>query len=77
MKDCVLRGTGCGGAGTAGSEDTAQILQEVLMESRYVERLPSQLITPVNGILSLLLNCATVALLPAPDAQGCGALERK
>jgi hypothetical protein len=47
------------------------------MGPRDVERLSSQLITPVNGILSLLLNRATLALLPAPDAQGCGALERK
>jgi 6-phosphogluconolactonase len=59
-----------------GGEDKAQILKEVLMGPRDVERLPSQLIAPANGILSLLLDRAAAALLPAPDAQGCGTLER-
>ena len=57
-------------------ENKAQILKEVLMGPRDVERLPSQLIAPANGILSLLLDRAAAALLPAPDAQGCGTLER-
>ena len=57
-------------------EDKAQILKEVLMGPRDVERLPSQLIAPANGILTLLLDGAAAALLPAPDAQGCGTLER-
>ena len=56
--------------------DKAQILKEVLMGPRDVERLPSQLIAPANGILSLLLDRAAAALLPAPDAQGCGTIER-
>ena len=59
-----------------GGADKAQILQEVLIGPRDVERLPSQLIAPANGILSLLVDRAAAALLPAPDAQGCGALER-
>ncbi len=46
------------------------------MGPRDVERLPSQLIAPVNGILSLLLDRAAAALLPPPDAQGCGTIER-
>jgi 6-phosphogluconolactonase len=57
-------------------EDKAQILREVLMGPRAVERLPSQLIAPANGILTLLLDRAAAALLPAPDAHGCGTLER-
>ncbi len=59
-----------------GGEDKAQILQEVLMGPRDPERLPSQLIAPANGILSLLLDRAAAALLPAPGAQGYGELER-
>ena len=59
-----------------GGEDKAQILKEVLMGPRDVERLPSQLIAPASGILSLLLDRAAAALLPAPNAQGCGELER-
>jgi 6-phosphogluconolactonase len=57
-------------------EDKAQVLKEVLMGPRDPERLPSQLVAPANGILSLLLDRAAAALLPAPDAQGCGVLER-
>jgi len=60
-----------------GGEDKAQILKEVLMGPRDVERLPSQLIAPANSILTLLVDRAAAALLPAPDAQGCGLLERE
>ena len=56
--------------------DKAQILKEVLMGPRDPERLPSQLIAPTNGILTLLLDRAAAALLPVPDAQGCGTIER-
>ena len=57
-------------------EDKARILREVLMGPRDPDRLPSQLIAPANGILSLLVDRAAAALLPAPNAQGCGTLER-
>ena len=59
----------------AGS-DKAQILKEVFTGKREVERLPSQLIHPAGGILTLLLDRAAAALLPAPDAEGCGSFER-
>ncbi|MGD0479220.1 MAG: 6-phosphogluconolactonase [Terracidiphilus sp.] len=59
-----------------GGEDKAQILKEVVTGPRDPERLPSQLIRPAGGILTLLLDRAAASLLPAPDAQGCGTLER-
>lgn len=59
-----------------GGTDKAQILKEVFTGPRDVERLPSQLIRPSGGILTLLLDRAAAALLPGPDAQGCGTLER-
>jgi 6-phosphogluconolactonase len=57
-----------------GGSDKAQILNEVFTGPRHVERLPSQLISPVGGILTLLLDQAAAALLPEPDAQGNGEL---
>ncbi|HKN23122.1 MAG TPA: 6-phosphogluconolactonase [Terracidiphilus sp.] len=59
-----------------GGADKAQILKEVFTGPRHVERLPSQLIRPAGGILTLLLDRPAASLLPAPDAQGCGTLER-
>jgi 6-phosphogluconolactonase len=59
-----------------GGSDKAQILKEVLLGPRDEERLPSQSIYPANGILTLLLDRAAAALLPPPDAQGCGSFER-
>jgi 6-phosphogluconolactonase len=59
-----------------GGADKTQILKEVFTGPRDPERLPSQLIRPAGGILTLLLDKAAAALLPAPDAQGCGVLER-
>lgn len=56
--------------------DKAMILNEVFEGQRDPERLPSQFIVPVNGILTLLLDQAAAALLPAPDAQGKGVIER-
>ena len=56
--------------------DKAMILNEVLEGPLDPERLPSQLIVPANGILTLLLDQAAAALLPAPDAQGYGVIER-
>jgi len=56
--------------------DKAEILNQVLTGPRDVERLPSQLIWPVSGILTLILDKAAAALLPATDGEGCGFLER-
>jgi 6-phosphogluconolactonase len=56
--------------------DKAMVLNQVLEGPRDPERLPSQFIAPVNGILTLLLDQAAAALLPAPDAQGYGVIER-
>jgi 6-phosphogluconolactonase len=57
--------------------DKAQILSEVMTGPRDPERLPSQLIAPAGGILTLLLDKAAAALLPATDGQGLGTLERE
>ena len=56
--------------------DKAQILKEVLAGPRDVERLPSQLIRPASGILTLILDESAAAELPATDEEGCGFLER-
>lgn len=56
--------------------DKAQILKDVWMGPRDVERWPSQLIYPADGILTLLLDRAAAALVPPPDANGCGTIER-
>ena len=58
-------------------EDKAQVLKEVLTGPRDPERLPSQLIWPASGILTLILDKAAAALLPATDGEGCGFLERE
>ncbi|MGA2673424.1 MAG: 6-phosphogluconolactonase [Terracidiphilus sp.] len=57
--------------------DKAEILKEVLIGPRDPERLPSQLIWPCSGILTLILDKAAAALLPATDGEGCGVLERE
>lgn len=54
--------------------DKAQVLKEVFTGPRDPERLPSQMIKPAGGILTLLLDRAAAALLPPPDANGCGTL---
>ncbi len=60
-----------------GGADKAQILYEVLTEPQDPERLPSQLIRPSSGILTLILDQASAALLPATDGEGCGVIERE
>jgi 6-phosphogluconolactonase len=60
----------------AGS-DKAAVLSEVLTGPRDLDRLPSQLIWPCSGILTLILDKAAAALLPATDGDGCGVLERE
>jgi 6-phosphogluconolactonase len=57
--------------------DKASVLSEVLTGPRDPQRLPSQLIWPSSGILTLILDKAAAALLPATDAEGCGFLERE
>jgi 6-phosphogluconolactonase len=59
----------------AGAEK-AERLNQVFMGEHDPERLPSQLIRPASGILTLILDKAAAALLPATDADGCGVLER-
>lgn len=56
--------------------DKAQIVKEVLMGPRDPERLPSQLISPVDGILTLLLDQAAAALLPVRGEGAMGTIER-
>jgi 6-phosphogluconolactonase len=56
--------------------DKAAILHEVLTAPHDPERLPSQLIWPASGILSLILDKAAAAYLPATNGDGCGVLER-
>jgi len=57
--------------------DKAEVLNEVLTGPRDVERLPSQLIWPSSGILTLILDKAAAALLPPTDGEGCGFFERE
>jgi len=55
-----------------GGTDKAAVLKEVMEGPRDVERLPSQIIQPASGILTLLLDKAAAALLPATNGQGRG-----
>jgi len=57
--------------------DKAQILNQVMTGPSDPERLPSQFIRPAGGILTLLLDKAAAALLPATDGQGYGSFERE
>jgi 6-phosphogluconolactonase len=57
--------------------DKASVLKDVLIGPRDPERLPSQLIWPSSGILTLMLDRAAAAFLPATDGDGCGILERE
>jgi 6-phosphogluconolactonase len=59
----------------AGAAKAAR-LKEVMLGPRDVERLPSQLIRPASGILTLLLDKEAAAQLPATDGQGRGLIER-
>lgn len=57
--------------------DKAERVHEVFIGPRDPERLPSQLIWPSSGILTLFLDKAAAALLPATNGEGCGVLERE
>jgi 6-phosphogluconolactonase len=60
----------------AGAEKADRV-REVFLGPRDPERLPSQLIWPASGILTLFLDQAAAAHLPAIDGRGCGTLERE
>jgi 6-phosphogluconolactonase len=60
-----------------GGADKAEVVQQVFMGANDPERLPSQLIWPSGGILTLILDQSAAALLPAGDGEGCGVLERE
>lgn len=53
----------------------AQALHDVFLGPYDPEAKPSQLIRPASGKLTLLLDRAAAAMLPAPDADGDGRLE--
>jgi 6-phosphogluconolactonase len=57
--------------------DKAEILKEVMAGPCDVEGLPSQLIRPASGILTLILDKSAAAMLPATDDEGCGFLENE
>ncbi len=57
-------------------DDKAEPLKEVFLGPKDVERLPSQLIWPASGILTLILDKAAAAQLPPPGTDGKGHLER-
>jgi 6-phosphogluconolactonase len=59
-----------------GGQDKAQILKKVLLGPHDPERLPSQMISPSGGILTLLLDQAAAALLPAQGESSMGTIER-
>jgi len=60
-----------------GGAAKAPVLRDVFTGPRDPESLPSQLIWPSGGILTLILDKAAAALLPATDGEGCGVLERE
>ena len=60
-----------------GGADKAELVHQVFTGPHDPERLPSQLIWPSSGILTLILDRAAAALLPATDGRGCGVLERE
>jgi 6-phosphogluconolactonase len=60
-----------------GGANKAELVKEVFTGPRDPERLPSQLIWPATGILTLVLDKDAAALLPAPDGDGRGVFERE
>jgi 6-phosphogluconolactonase len=60
-----------------GGTNKAELVKEVFTGPHDPERLPSQLIWPAGGILTLFLDKDAAALLPATDGKGCGVLERE
>jgi 6-phosphogluconolactonase len=60
-----------------GGKNKAELVKEVFAGPRDPERLPSQLIWPSSGILTLILDKGAAALLPAADEHGRGVFERE
>lgn len=60
-----------------GGSNKAELVKEVFTGPRDPERLPSQLIWPTSGILTLILDRDAAALLPAIDGRGRGVVERE
>jgi 6-phosphogluconolactonase len=60
-----------------GGKNKAELVKEVFTGSRDPERLPSQLIWPAGGILTLILDKDAAAMLPPTDGQGRGVVERE
>lgn len=60
-----------------GGKNKAELVKEVFTGPRDPERLPSQLIWPASGILTLILDKDAASLLPATDGLGRGMLERE
>jgi 6-phosphogluconolactonase len=59
-----------------GGQDKTKILNDILTGPYDPERLPSQLISPAGGILTLLLDQAAAALLPVSGEGAMGTIER-
>jgi len=59
-----------------GGGNKAELIKEVFTGASDPERLPSQLIWPAGGILTLILDKDAAALLPSTDGQGRGMLQR-
>ncbi len=57
--------------------DKAATVRQVFTGPRNPDLFPAQLIRPANGILTLLLDQAAAAELPAADAAGYGTLTRE
>jgi 6-phosphogluconolactonase len=60
-----------------GGEDKAGVVNEVFTGPLDVTRLPSQLIRPASGILTIILDKSAAQMLPVTDDEGCGVLERE
>ena len=60
-----------------GGKNKAELVKEVFTGQHDPERLPSQLIWPSSGILTLILDKDAAALLPATDGHGRGVFERE
>ena len=60
-----------------GADKAAGAEAKSLPDRAIRNALPSQLIWPASGILTLILDKAAAALLPATDGEGCGVLERE
>jgi 6-phosphogluconolactonase len=52
-----------------------QVLHDVFLGAYDPETRPSQLIRPASGALTLLLDAAAAAMLPAADADGVGTMQ--